>query len=192
MNETDSSTKFRLKLSPKAPAIPCTISPAVYGPAYLTIYYHGRQDYIQLCGPASDLAAELRRLADIIEPSSVKERHKRQVLQDLAALPAALEKPETAWPWLVRRFPWLFDGVELSREPYASYLKSHQAGPDLAGLEALRGKVLSQADVAELLFGDRTKTGGSYRRRILAALDWLATTTPPAALDPDQEELRAA
>lgn len=192
MTTPDSSTKFRLKLSPKAIAIPCTISPAVYGPAYLTIYYHGRQDYIQLIGAPADLAAELRRLADIIQPSSVKERHSRQVWQDLAKLPAVLDDPATAWPWLQQRFPWLFDGIELSREPYAHYFKSHQVRPELNQLEALRGTSASQADIAGVLFGDRNKTGGSYRRRILAALEWLATTTPPAALDPDQDELRAA
>lgn len=192
MNNNDSSTAFRLKLSPKAPAIPCEISPASYGFAYLTIYYHDRRDYIQLIGQPDDLAAELHRLADIIGNSSVKERHNRQVLKDLVSLPAVLDKPETAWPWLVKRFPWLFDGVELTREPYASYLKPAAIAPDLAQLEALRGKVLSQADMAELLFGDRTKTGGSYRRRILAALEWLATTTTPEALESDQDELRAA
>lgn len=180
MNKNDSSIDIRLKLSPQTPAIPCLISPAVYGPAFLTIYYNGRRDYIQLIGHPSDLAAELRRLADVIEPSSVKERHEKQVKRELAELPAMLEQPETAWPWLVQRFPWLFDGIEVSKEPYASYLKSHQVRPDLAQLEALRGKVVSQADVAELLFGDRTKTGGSYRRRILAVMDQLTTTTPEA------------
>jgi len=192
MTTENSSTKFRLKLSPKAPAIPCTISPAVYGPAYLTIYYHGRQDYIQLCGPASDLAAELRRLAEIIEPSSVAARHEKQVKRELAELPAVLATPATAWPWLVQRFPWLFDGVELSREPYASYLKSPPIRGDLSQLESLRGRPVSQADVAEALFGDRNKTGGSYRRRILAALEWLATTTPTEATEPDPDKQMAA
>lgn len=43
-------------------------------------------------------------------------------------------------------------------------------------LQAVMGlKSPTQADVAELLFGDRQKTGGSYRKRILAVLG--ATTT---------------
>src|SRR3990172_5215745 len=38
-------------------------------------------------------------------------------------------------------------------------------------LQAVQGLVEpSQADIAERLFGDRTKTGGSYRRRILTVL----------------------
>jgi len=164
----------------------------VYGPAYLTIHYHDRQDYIQLLGSPADLAAELRRLADIIQPSSVKERHEKAVRSDLAALPAMLEKPETAWPWLVQRFPWLFDGIEVAKEPYASYLKPNGIQSDLSRLEALRGTAPSQADVAFVLFGDRTKTGGSYRRRILAALDWLATTTPIEAPETNSDQQKAA
>lgn len=43
-------------------------------------------------------------------------------------------------------------------------------------LQAVMGlKSPTQADIAELLFGDRQKTGGAYRRRILAVLG--ATTT---------------
>lgn len=184
------SSTLRLKLSSKASEIPCTISPAVYGPAYLTIYYHECQDYIQVLGDPGALAAELRRLADMIEPTSVKERHKREVLRDLAQVPAVLENPKTAWPWLVARFPWLFDGIEVSREPYASYLRSGPA--DLALLEPYRGQTLSQADVAQILFADRTKTGGSYRRRILSALAFLDTTTSAEAADNDDLEQIAA
>lgn len=49
-----------------------------------------------------------------------------------------------------------------------------QLEQDLRAVQGLSGA--SQADIAERLFGDRTKTGGSYRRRILAVMD--ATTTP--------------
>lgn len=45
-------------------------------------------------------------------------------------------------------------------------------------LQALQGLTwTSQADIAEHLFQDRTKTGGGYRRRILAVIN--ATTTRP-------------
>lgn len=175
------SEAIRLKLSPCGPAIPCSISPAVYGPAYLTIYYHDRRDYIQLLGSPAELADELRRLADVIQPSSVKERHARAVVRDLAKLPAVLDKPETAWPWLVQRFPWLFDGVDVSREPYSSYVKGSKLQADLVLLEPYRGQVLSQADVAQILFDDRTKTGGGYRRRILAGLAFLDGATTAAS-----------
>jgi hypothetical protein len=48
----------------------------------------------------------------------------------------------------------------------------------------------SQADIAERLFGDRTKTGGAYRRRILAVLD--ATTTRSEGSKVVQSERRVA
>lgn len=52
--------------------------------------------------------------------------------------------------------------------------RDFQLEQDLQAAQGLSGA--SQADIAERLFGDRTKTGGSYRRRILAVMD--ATTTP--------------
>ena len=53
-------------------------------------------------------------------------------------------------------------------------------------LQAVQGLVSpSQADIAERLFGDRTKTGGSYRRRILAVMG--ATTTRPETVATGRE-----
>jgi hypothetical protein len=58
-------------------------------------------------------------------------------------------------------------------------------------LQAIQGLINpSQADVAERLFGDRTKTGGSYRRRILAVLG--ATTTRLEGRPAGQSEKEAA
>ncbi len=58
-------------------------------------------------------------------------------------------------------------------------------------LEAVQGLIApTQADIAERLFGDRTKTGGSYRRRILAVLG--ATTTNTGGRMVEQSEKRAA
>jgi len=58
-------------------------------------------------------------------------------------------------------------------------------------LEAVQGLISpSQADIAERLFGDRTKTGGSYRRRILAVLG--ATTTRAETVVAGSERRKAA
>jgi len=45
-------------------------------------------------------------------------------------------------------------------------------------LQAIQGRTWqSGADIAEILFGDRSKTGGAYRRRILAVQQAQKTTT---------------
>jgi len=45
-------------------------------------------------------------------------------------------------------------------------------------LQAIQGHTIkSGADIAQVLFGDRTKTGGSFRRRILAVQQALKITT---------------
>lgn len=55
-------------------------------------------------------------------------------------------------------------------------------------LQAVKGLVgATQADIAERLFGDRTKTGGSYRRRILAVIN--ATTTSQEAATTSRERV---
>ena len=91
----------------------------------------------------------------------------------LKPLPVELSSPETGWPYLLQRFPDVFDGITLSSEPYYHHLKKSRPMQDAQAIAHLKNP--SQADVAEVLFDDRGKTGGSYRRRILAALD--ATTT---------------
>jgi hypothetical protein len=53
----------------------------------------------------------------------------------------------------------------------------YQLQQDLKAVNGLKSP--TQADIAELLFGDRQKTGGAYRRRILAVMG--ATTTSSKA-----------
>lgn len=52
---------------------------------------------------------------------------------------------------------------------------AYQLQQDILAVKHLKNP--SQADIAQALFGDRTKTGGAYRRRILAVMS--ATTTAP-------------
>lgn len=64
----------------------------------------------------------------------------------------------------------------------------YQLQQDLKAVAGLKSP--TQADIAELLFGDRQKTGGSYRRRILAVLG--TTTTREEARSDGRTEKRAA
>ncbi len=138
---------------------------------------------IEIFGHAQTLAAELRRLADLIEPGNVNLRHAQRISQEM---PLVMATPETAWPWLVRRFPWLFNEIDTSREPYGHFLKQSQAEQDATKIAHLINP--SQADVAQALFNDRTKTGGSYRRRILAAIETTTTAEHTDLLSPAEKK----
>lgn len=72
-------------------------------------------------------------------------------------------------------------GLEATGEDY-----QHQQ--DLQAVKHLKSP--SQADIAQALFGDRTKTGGAYRRRILAVMS--ATTTGLSATTGGSRVKRAA
>ncbi len=149
---------------------------------------------IVLMGNPLELAAKLRELAAKLEPHNGKPD--AQIVNSLPDLPP---DPHTAWPWLVSRLPWLFDGINLSAEPYAHYLKdsTQQADNQLsADVQALlncsddlftpdgtlqRGYTRKAAAV---LFGDESLNGGNYLKRIKAAIETLQTqqitTTTPA------------
>lgn len=126
---------------------------------------------VKLIGPPAEMASQLREWAKVFDTETVEKQMSKQM--GVNQMPEELKTPETGWPWLIARFPWLFDGIETSKEPYAHYLKKDQKQQDAQAISHLKNP--SQADVAEVLFGDRTMTGGSYRRRILAAI--AATTT---------------
>lgn len=87
-----------------------------HGQAFIKINAHG--DYVMLVADRSEMIGELKRLLRVLEVRSIEEVNQAE------ALPVELYKPETAWPWLLDRFPWLFDDISTEREPYASYLKS--------------------------------------------------------------------
>lgn len=90
------------------------------------------------------------------------------------------------------RSPILSIYVDDVKSELLGHSKPLQADYQLkSDLEAVAGLVdPSQADIAERLFGDRQKTGGAYRRRILAVQG--ATTTPrPATLGSRKQEKAA-
>jgi len=138
------------------------------------------QDDAVLSNPAQ-LVKVLRHIADKVQ-ATIPPPHSY-----LKPLPAELGGPETGWPYLLQRFPDVFDGINLSSEPYYHYLKKSQPKQDAQAIAHIKNP--SQADVAEALFDDRTKTGGSYRRRILAALK--ATTTEQQANSPQNGKIAA-
>jgi hypothetical protein len=110
-------------------------------------------------------------------------------------LPHVLKRPETAWPFLVSRFPWLFDGIDLSKEPYAYYLKRGQDDQDVEKLrpylldlisadgELIRGYTRRAAGI---LFGDESLNGGQNLKRIKSAVKRLqqevTTTAEPGSV----------
>lgn len=106
---------IRMKRQGQQPK-PVTLKCAVHGNAY--IYF----DDIIIGGDPAHLAATLRELADKIEPKSLKGAQ----AQTWRPMPKAMETKETGWPWLVENYPQIFDGIDVTREPYAQYLKPSQ------------------------------------------------------------------
>lgn len=87
-------------------------------------FSYGPYSYIQsgdiLIGDRTEvLYAALVKLAEEIKP-----RNLRQQITYWNRLPEELSEPETAWPWMLENMPWIFDGIDTSREPYAQYLKA--------------------------------------------------------------------
>lgn len=113
---------------------------------------------IEIGHHAGTLATILRSLANQLEPQ-VSRRRAYSVGQ---ALPEELTSPETAWPFLVQKFPWLFDGIEVGKEPYANYLKESQLENDLERVADL-GPEPALADLSERLFSERSYGGSRYK-----------------------------
>lgn len=101
---------------PGRPAIEVSLDALYHGSAFIKISAQG--DYIMLAATKAEMIGELKRLLRTLEVSTIEQVRQAQ------ALPVELYKAETAWPWLIERFPWIFDGISVKSEPYASYLKS--------------------------------------------------------------------
>ena len=140
----------------------------------------------QIMSNPKRLAFLLRYIASIVEKSKPPLTPASPTL--LKPFPPELNDESTAWLWLLDNRPQLFDGIDLSKEPYYHHIKAAQQKQDARIVAQLEDP--SQADVAEALFDDRTKTGGSYRRRILAALK-AATTTGDTATTPQKRQKAA-
>lgn len=133
------------------------------------------------------LAQVLRDMADRIEASLpgplIPSPAKQTIFQPF---PEELNDESTAWLWLLENRPQIFQGIELRTEPYYHHIKAAQERRDAELVAAMDDP--SQADVAQALFGDRTQTGGSYRRRILKAIKNATTTNPPATIQPKSKK----
>ena len=181
-NNSESGTIRGLwfKYSWEHKAVPVEVGLYKYGRlAYVSFHFAGR--LMQLVGPQNELAVELRRLAALCESVTVAES---------GELPHVLKRPETAWPFLVGRFPWLFDGIDLNKEPYAHYLKRGQVSQDVEKLrpfvsdligdngDLIRGYTRRAAGV---LFGDESLNGGQNLKRIKKAVEKLRQEFTTAA-----------
>jgi len=102
--------------APNREAIEVKLEALYHGQAFVKI--NGQGDYVMLVADRVEMIGELKRLLRALEVNTVEKAEQSQ------ALPIELYRPETAWPWLVERFPWLFDDISTGSEPYASYLKS--------------------------------------------------------------------
>jgi len=162
---------------------------------------------IVLIGNPLELAAKLREPAVKLEPHNGKPD-----AQIVNPLPDVLQDPNTAWPWLISRLPWLFDGINLATEPYAHYLKDskqladHQLSADVRALLTCSDELFTPdgelqrgytRKAAAVLFGDESLNGGNYLKRIKAAIEILqtkhfTTTTPPQTDDTQTETSEAA
>lgn len=142
---------------------------------------------VQIGGDADALAGLLRSLADDLaaDPTAPAPNIQRsawdrvlsmtpQDVVDYFRRSAVLR----GWAGLVESAPAIKEAIEASQEATGARKTNVQVLDDLERVKiALGGSPPSQADIAGVLFDDRTKTGGSYRRRILAVLNALKTTT---------------
>lgn len=113
-------------------------------------------------------------------------------------LPSELADPETAWPWLVKEFPWIFDGIDTSKEPYAHYL-SNSYKPKTALQSDLQkvshlGQDCSLADLSEIIYGRRYYSGSQhkYLKQLREALISSSSHSEEDVSDASSAEKRAA
>ena len=144
---------------------------------------------IEIGHEAGTLASILRRLASELEPKISR----RQNYAAQANVPAELASPETAWPYLVQRFPWLFEGIETGSEPYADYLKEHQLETDLERVADL-GPEPALADLSERLFSERSYGGARYKylKKLQNRLKVASTPHRQAATEQPDSRRKAA
>jgi len=106
--------------APNVDAIEVELAALYHGQAFIKINSGG--DYLMLVAPREEMIAELKRLLRTFETRTLEQA------TAAAALPIELYQAETAWPFLLERFPWLFNDIDTGREPYSNYLasKTHQ------------------------------------------------------------------
>lgn len=158
------STKILIKLASSDK--PQAVTPEVYhdGPYGFVVL-----GPVVLGGvPAAHLAGQLRNLANQLQPGMT-----------FSARVDAITEAE-----VVEHFensPHLQTYAPDVRSVLGAEARPGAPGTDVRLLQDFQAiahlKNPSQADVAEILFGDRTLTGGAYRRRILAAMELLRKTT---------------
>ena len=152
--------------------------------------------YLEIRADRRAILEMLAEGAKRFEPVSISKAAARAM-----SMPDEMAQPETAWPWLVRNMPWIFAGIDTSKEPYANYLEGASQSGKIDALAADLEKVkhlgsgARLADIAEVLTGSRQYGGSSLVKRLKAVHKLLTTTTTTpeeAAVVPFDQQKRAA
>jgi hypothetical protein len=92
--------------------------------------------------------------------------------------PPELNDPVTAWPYLRRRFPWLFSDKPEEATPSTPKSDIDRVYYDvLAIAQKYAPKDLSLADISEVLTKDRYYSGSTYKR-VKDVYDLLFSSSP--------------
>lgn len=114
--------------------------------------------------------------------------HLEKTMVNCQPLPPELDNPVTAWPYLRRRFPWLFNDDSEASPPTPAAAMGGQVEQDVVkfAVYMLQDTNYTLADIAESLTGKREYGGAAYTR-VKAVRDFLenTTTTPEISLQDD-------
>lgn len=91
--------------------------------------------------------------------------------------PTELNDPVTAWPYLRKRFPWLFDDQK-EVAPAAPQIDVERVYDDLLVIaQHFTPKELTLADISEILTNERYYSGSTYKR-VKDVYDLLFSSSP--------------
>lgn len=108
---------LKLRNSQKQEAEVTGVAGFFHGVACLNIRFG--QKYLLLYGTREEMVKTLTVAIEAMGGQNVADAIRKQSL-----MPAELDTPETAWPWLVENCPEIFEGINLKREPYARYIRN--------------------------------------------------------------------
>lgn len=102
--------------------------------------------------------------------------------------PPELNDPKTAWPYLRRRFPWLFTDKPEEQTPDTPKPDLDRVYDDLLTLaQHFAPKSLTLADISEILTDNRYYSGSTYKR-VKDAYDLLFSSSPGES-EPEEREI---
>jgi len=105
--------------------------------------------------------------------------------------PPEMSNPTTAWPYMRRRWPWIFGAEETMGTKTADQVSSFVptlVEKDVIQVALCHCQDLKLADIAEALTG-RREYGGAIYTRVKAVKKFLENTTTTAQDGPNEEFL---